>query len=471
MTRRIVAASIGLFVTTSAAVGQGYPTPPPRGWQPIVPVSVAPLPESPRPLVAQPLTADPRFQPSPYQFQKNEPGRLPSQYTVPPPYSARPPLAQPPGTAMPQAQAPGTAQGPTDWNPLAPKDDIRLPQKENGTRFDGSTVTARKFQDGWQVWSGGVMLRDFGNSQPDAEEAVRVLRELRTTEWFVIGQGKPVVEYGLSYGKAHLPTFAPRQTTPFDLASVRVDNVRGVWCLRDDASILINFGRARDDAEQAIAVVRKYGFNRLGVIGNPARMSVLFAQPGLNAAKPGVGAPPAAMNQLARAAQEQALARTGIEVPGAGYVGERLVIDPRKVEIRREKGEYVLAHGPDVLAKFGMSQWSARDAQRVMQDMRVTEFCRFNADITFFLVNGQPPARPPFSVQSTRFDPDRLTVRAASAGATGVYDINGRLLYSVASKEEADALVKLLKHYRFDHQCQMGLSGRNGLKFLAKVGR
>ncbi len=476
MTRRLLSASLGLLASTSAAVGQGFfppstPQPQPRTWQPIIPASVAPLPEPPRPLVARPLTADPRFQPAPQQFPPPDPRRLPPNFTPPPPALQSPRTPLPLGVPQSPSVGQPAAHGPTDWNAAAPVQEIRLPQKEKGARFDGSMVSVRKFQDGWQVWSGGVVLRDFGRSQTDAEEAARTIRELRTTDWFAIGDGRPTLEYGLTNGRPHLPTFTPKMTTPFDLASVRVDNIRGVWCLRDDASILVNFGRQRDDAEQALAVIRKYGFNRLGTIGNPARMSVLFAQPGLTAARPGMGAAPAGLGQLAQAAQEQSLTRTGIAVPGAGYVGERLVIDPKKMEIRREKGEYVLAHGPDVMAKFGMSEWSARDALRVVQDMRVTEFCRFNADITFYLVNGLPPARPPFSVQSTRFDPDRLAIRPASNGATGVYDINGRLLYSVASKEEAESLVKMLQHYKFDQQGQMGLSGRTGLKFLAKVGR
>lgn len=385
------------------------------------------------------------------------------------------PNVQPPNPLLP-AQPPLAAQGPTDPNQLVPgtpSEEVRLPQKERAVRFEGSTVTVRKLQDGWQVWSGHVMLRDFGRAQADAEEVARVIRELRTTEWVGIGtSGRPTVEYGLTNGKPHMPTSAPKMTTAVDLRTVRVDNVRGVWCLRDDSSILVNFGREKEDAEQTLAVIRKYGFNRLGVVGTPAQMSVLFAQPGLTPGKGGTGPGlPAGIGQLAKAAQEQNLTRTGIELPGSGYVGERFVLDARKIEVRKEKGEYVLSHGTDVLARFGLSEWSARDALRVLQDMRVTEFCRFNADVTFFLVNGQPPARVPFSVQGSRFDPERLSVKPASAGQFGVYEANGRLLYAVATKADAEALVTMLKHYRFDQQCQVGLSGRNGLKFLAKVGR
>lgn len=463
MTRFVARSTWVALLTAAPTFAQGFfppATPQPPAWQPVIPASVAPLPETRQPLVARPLTADPRFQPAPLQAPA-EPRTLPPNFTQPQPLL--------PGVSPPSAVAPTPAQGPTDWNPAAPGDEVRLPQKEKAVRFEGSTVTVRKFQDGWQIWSGGVMLRDFGRSQADAEEAVKVIRELRTTEWVGIGSGRPLVEYGLTNGKPHMPTFTPKVTAAIDLRSVRADNIRGVWCLRDDATIHVNFGREKEDAEQAVAVIRKYGFNRLAAIGTPAQMTVLFAQPGLTLAKS--GAMPAGIGPLARAAQEQALTRTGIELPGSGYVGERLVLDPRKIEVRKERNEYVLAHGPDVLARFGMSEWSARDALRVVQDMRVTEFCRFNAEITFFLVNGQPPARPPFSVQGTRFDPERLSVKPASTGQFGVYEANGRLLYSVATTAEAEALVTMLRHYRFDQQCQMGLSGRNGLKFLAKVGR
>ena len=61
---------------------------------------------------------------------------------------------------------------------------------------------------------------------------------------------------------------------------MRVEAVRGVWTLRDDANILFNFGANKGDAEQAAAVVQRYGFNRVGVVGAPNPvMTYLFAAP------------------------------------------------------------------------------------------------------------------------------------------------------------------------------------------------
>src|SRR5204863_796322 len=63
---------------------------------------------------------------------------------------------------------------------------------------------------------------------------------------------------------------------PIDLRTVRVEAVRGVWCLRDDFNIHFNFGPVKQDAEQALAVVQRYGFNRIGVVGAPNPVMTYF---------------------------------------------------------------------------------------------------------------------------------------------------------------------------------------------------
>ena len=47
----------------------------------------------------------------------------------------------------------------------------------------------------------------------------------------------------------------------------------------------------------------------------------------------------------------------------------------------------------------------------------------------------------------------------------------GRQLFVCDTEKEAKQLVGVLKHYGFDTSCQMGLSGKSSLKFLAKTGR
>src|SRR5205823_6177525 len=148
-----------------------------------------------------------------------------------------------------------------------------------------------------------------------------------------------------------------------------------------------------------------------------------------------------------RAAQEQALTRTGVPVPGLGFVGERIVIDARQVEVRKERADYVLAHGPDVLAKFGANEWAAQDALRVVKDARFTEFCRVG-ELTFFLAGGKAPTRVPFSAQGARFTPAALKVQPAD-GRWGVYD-TGRLIVPAASKEEGEQMVRVIQAYQFD---------------------
>jgi hypothetical protein len=139
------------------------------------------------------------------------------------------------------------------------------------------------------------------------------------------------------------------------------------------------------------------------------------------------------------------------------------------VEVRRDRGEYVLANGADVLARFGPSEWAARDAARLIQQERYTEFCRFGtAGVTFFLHNGRPPERVPFFAQGQRFDPIGLKVREL-AGKWWLFDGTGRPLLPAGTAEEADQLLKLIRGYGFDQVCQVGSSPRASLKFLAKA--
>jgi hypothetical protein len=373
------------------------------------------------------------------------------------------PRPLPPAAQQPNPLAP-TQPGLPDGS-APPPPEVPLPYPEDKLPLDAASVSLKRVGGSWQVWAGQRLLRDLGNDETSAKDVVRTLRDQRPTEWVRIGSPRPVVEYGLVNGRPSIVAGFPKAVVPVDLKTARVEPVKGVWCLRDDNSILFNFGASRADADQALAVVHRYGFNRVGLVGPPAAPAMAYFFAALESDK---AVRPAGGGSLAAAAQEQALTRTGIPVPGVGYVGEMIKIDPRKVEARREQGEWVVAHGPDVLGRFGPWEWGARDAVRVVQDGRFTEFCKVgSAGVTFFLANGKAPTKVPFSAQGRRFNPADL--RAQPIGDRWAVTEGGRHLFDVGGPEEGEQLIRLLRHFQFDQVCLVGQNPRAGLQFLARA--
>jgi hypothetical protein len=312
------------------------------------------------------------------------------------------------------------------------------------------------------VWAGERLFRDLGASETNATDLVRTLRAMGVTEWVTVGGGsRPVVEYGLVNGLPSVVAGFPKAVVPIDHRTLRVEAIKGVWAVRDDDNIHFNFGLNRPDADQAVAAIQKYGFNRVGQIGSPApALSYLFVALGQETGVQQLGG-------LAIPAQVANLAHTGIMVPGVGYVGEMVKFDPRKVEARRDGADWVVAHGPDVFARFGHAEWQARDAARMVQDARFTEFCTVGGagGITFFLVNGKAPTRVPFAAQGERFDPN--TLRVQKAAERYVVASGGKRVFDVGGPADGEALIKLLKHFGFDQVCQFG-DGKASMRFLAR---
>src|SRR5262249_2244356 len=111
----------------------------------------------------------------------------------------------------------------------------------------------------------------------DGREALHLIQELQLTQRGAIGTPQPVLEYWLS--DRHAPIAMPRQRRVlfFDPSTLRVESVQGHWFLRDAQQILFNFGPQAEDAQQALAMIQRYGFNEIGFIGRgtPAMMYFL----------------------------------------------------------------------------------------------------------------------------------------------------------------------------------------------------
>lgn len=409
------------------------------------------------------------------------PGLLPPGLSRPD--LARPDLARPTAPQLPQANAPTPLLGAA----------TPLPFREEKFPVNALDVTVKRAAGAWQVWAGQRMLRDTGDtptSEVTARDVARVYRDLRPTEWVTIGGARPVVEYGLTNGKPAAVIVPPdgksdpqsgtgvlqtggtngplatgagaKVVRAFDLKTVRTEAVRGVWVVRDDNNLLLNFGPDKAGAEQAAAAMQRYGFNRVGLVGSPTApaMSFLFAGPD---EKPQAGGP------LVFQSQVDALPVTGIPVPGVGYIGEMVKLNPREIEARKDGTEWVVAAGTQVLGRFGPTEFTARDAARVIRDAGYTEFCRLGgtANVTYFLKDGKPPSRAPFSAQGRSFD--AAAVKAQQVNGKWMVTSAGRGLFDAANQQEAEIVARVLQAYGFDQMAHLSSgSSKGGIGFMVK---
>jgi hypothetical protein len=400
-----------------------------------------------------------------------------------PPGIVRPDPTRPTAPQLPQANKPAPLLG----------EAVPLPFREEKFAISALDVTVKRATGAWQVWAGQRMLRDTGDaptSEATARDVARVYRDLRPTEWVTVGTGaRPVVEYGLTNGKPAATVVPPdgkndpqsgvqqaggtngplatgagaKVVRSLDLKTVRAEAVRGVWVVRDESNLLLNFGPDKAGAEQATAVIQRYGFNRVGLVGSPTSpaMSFLFVGPEEKLQNGGL---PLFQSQV------DALAVTGIPVPGVGYVGEMVKLNAREVDARKDGTEWVVAAGAQVLGRFGPTEFAARDAARVIRDAGYTEFCRLGgtSGVTYFLKDGKPPARAPFSAQGRSFD--ATAVKATQVNGKWMVTSAGRGLFDAANQQEAEIVARVLQAYGFDQMAHLSSgSAKGGIGFMVKT--
>jgi hypothetical protein len=349
---------------------------------------------------------------------------------------------------------------------------------EHLVSFDPNHVDVVWTNNNWQLHFQGVVLKDFGPNQQQAYEALRLIRGLHLTQHGAVGSPRPIMEYWLSEGQAPQGFGGGLPVIPIDQATLRVEPIQGQWCVRDAGRVFFNFGIQQGDALQALDVLRKYGFTKVGYLGQPRPQMLYF----LNDAGVGAGtASPAPTQPVPGTAaatrgtpvgllQGQLLA-AGIHqlAPPRTSTGERVQFDPNRVQVRRDKDNWQLAYGPHVLAEFATQQ-TAREALSVIQYYGFTEQLRLGSpapSFSYFLAHGQPPRGLKPGVFTQTFRPEVVNTRPY--GQDWMLMEGERPLVSLGPHpDDARELVQVIHRYHFDALGRVGPVGPESMTFLAK---
>jgi hypothetical protein len=323
------------------------------------------------------------------------------------------------------------------------------PPSPSHQQFDNSSLRVTRNAGRWQLWAGNQQLKDLGTGEREANEVLHVLRDLRITSHAMIGG---VFDYWLADGQAPSALTRRRQVIPFDSRTLRVENQSGGWVLRDARIVLYNFGGARADAEAALAVCRQYGFDQLGYVGHPTPVFKYLSKDPDPRPK---SHPGDAVVQAAALLPAEA-SHVPLMLPGIGDVGERLPFDHRRIDLRRESGEWVLYCGRAPVGRFGSNERDARATLQVLQEFRVTELCRLgDTGFGFFLANGRAPTGTTIGTGARPLRSESLNVRQV-VGAWSLCE-GERPVFGFGDRaDEANHLLAAIRHYQFDTVIPVG---------------
>jgi hypothetical protein len=380
--------------------------------------------------------------------------------------------------------------------PLFGAPDTPAPLQEDLLTFDPQQAQVRWVNGHWDLYAGSVLLKNFGQHESEAREAVRLIHSLRLTQYGSVGSPQPIMEYWLSDG--HAPQAwgtSGLRLLPIDQASLRFEQLQGQWFVRDDRRLLFTFGSQRQEAERAVAILRRHGFTQIGYVGNPTPLMIcmLGGQSGFTGSSSLLA--PRSLSETIQPIKFTSAEQSGSVVPSAGIAAspllqlqmaatsvrqlapprldeaDRIRFDPFRVVVRRDGAEWKLFAGNQPLANFGVNQQLAFQALGLMQSYHFTEQCLVGHSappFSYFLVNGQAPRGIKLGVRSEAFRPDTVTVRRV--GTNWVVTDDSRTLLNFGEQaEDARQVAEAIKHYRFDHLCQFGYRDGESMRFFVRM--
>jgi hypothetical protein len=272
--------------------------------------------------------------------------------------------------------------------------------------------------------------------------------------------------------------------------------MREQWCLRDAAHVLFSFGAHQEEAQRALAIIRHYGFNQLGSIGQTTPSMLVF---GADASEVAAAPAPSPVsltgpdheagkalaaqdmpklpridpNKPVPAAQAASTGPANNQAnPAQAVSWEDIVpLDWREVRIQRDGNEWKLMHGNYLLANFGPHESDARQALDVVRYYRFTEHClmgRPTPSFCYFLVAGQAPHGVRFGANGNSFRPNLLRVQ--TYGKQFYLAEGNRVLLSFGDRgEEAQQALKIIQEHHFDCLCRIGPPGTAGFTYLVQT--
>ncbi|RPI77678.1 MAG: hypothetical protein EHM45_08230, partial [Desulfobacteraceae bacterium] len=143
------------------------------------------------------------------------------------------------------------------------------PVSEDCLSFNPATTAVQQIGNDWKIVDGSQWMFSFGANKTEAEKALAIIKHYRMNESCFVGRPDPSFTYLKVGGVAPAGAFAGEDCIAFNPAALEVKQLSGDWKIVQGNNWLFSFGSKKAEADQALAIIKKYGFTKTCYVGRP----------------------------------------------------------------------------------------------------------------------------------------------------------------------------------------------------------
>lgn len=297
---------------------------------------------------------------------------------------------------------------------------------EDKIPFDWTKAEVKLVGGRWKIVVGTMLMLDFNTNEAQAQQALRVIQYYHLSEQCFVGRPNPPMQYFLVNGGAPTIAMPGEDNISFNLATVAAKQINGSWKVVDGNNWLLDFGAHQDQAQQALAIIKKYSFTNICFVGRPNPPMMYF--------------------------------RSG----PAQYQEDKIAFDWTKAQVQQIGGRWKVTVGNTWMLDFNTNEMQARQALETIQYYHMNAQCfvgRPNPPMQYYLTDNKAPNAPMPGEDTIAFNPAKLVVQQVNGSWKVVETPNHWMLDFGANEIQARQALALILKYGFTSICFVGRPG------------
>ncbi len=308
---------------------------------------------------------------------------------------------------------------------------------EDCISFDYNQAIVKEVGGHWKIVVGGMWLKDFGNKESEARQALKIIKHYKMNSLCFVGRPDPSMEYYLVDGKAPVGPMVGEDAIPFNPDTAEAKEIGGRWKIVDGAHWILDFADKKSEADTALKIIKKYKFSYICFVGRPGASMTYFRvdPPTFRLVLPGLVGK--------------------VFVPPTE---DCIKFNPDNVRTKRFGDRWTLVDGSMSLLDFGENRDECRRALRIIKEYGLNSQCfvgRPDPSMTYYLANGLAPRGPIPGEDSIGFNPADIEVKQID-GRWKIVEDDHWIMDFGDKQSEANTALWIIKKYGFTRICFVG---------------